>query len=92
MKLHKDKKEFTDAITTLADRLNTAPAIIEKDYYVTMFLQELNSRVPDLLFKGGTSLSKCYKIINRFSEDIDLTQQKENAQSYSNRRMQRAWL
>ena len=78
MKLHKDKKEFTDAITTLADRLNTAPAIIEKDYYVTMFLQDLNKRVPDLLFKGGTSLSKCYKIINRFSEDIDLTLDAEN--------------
>lgn len=78
MKLHKDKNEFTDAITTLADRLNIAPAIIEKDYYVTMFLQELNQRIPDLLFKGGTSLSKCYKIINRFSEDIDLTLDADN--------------
>jgi predicted nucleotidyltransferase component of viral defense system len=38
-----------------------------------MFLEALAKRVPNLIFKGGTSLSKCHKIINRFSEDIDLT-------------------
>ena len=48
-------------------------AIIEKDYYVTLVLRELAKQVPNLLFKGGTSLSKCYKIIDRFSEDIDIT-------------------
>lgn len=47
-------------------------AVIEKDYYVTMLLQELANRLPFLVFKGGTSLSKCYKVIQRFSEDIDL--------------------
>ncbi len=36
-------------------------------------LKELANRVPNLIFKGGTSLSKCHKIIDRFSEDIDLT-------------------
>ena len=50
-----------------------SPAIIEKDYYVTLVLSELAKQVPDLLFKGGTSLSKCHKIIDRFSEDIDIT-------------------
>ena len=47
-------------------------AIIEKDYYVTLVLKEIATRNPDIVFKGGTSLSKCYKIIDRFSEDIDL--------------------
>lgn len=78
MNLHKNYKEFYDTILVVADRLNTSPAIIEKDYYVTMFLDALSKRVPNLVFKGGTSLSKCYKIINRFSEDIDLTLEAKN--------------
>jgi predicted nucleotidyltransferase component of viral defense system len=47
--------------------------MIEKDYYVTYFLGEIAKKQPNLIFKGGTSLSKCHKIINRFSEDIDLS-------------------
>lgn len=78
MNLHKNPQEFYDALLVLGERLNTSPAIIEKDYYVTMFLEALAKRVPNLLFKGGTSLSKCHKIINRFSEDIDLTLDAEN--------------
>ena len=78
MNLHKNPQEFYDTLLVLGDRLNTSPAIIEKDYYVTMFLEALSKRVPNLLFKGGTSLSKCHKIINRFSEDIDLTLDSEN--------------
>ncbi len=78
MNLHKNTQEFYDTLLALGDRLNTSPAIIEKDYYVTMFLETLSKRVPNLLFKGGTSLSKCYKIINRFSEDIDLTLDADN--------------
>lgn len=73
MNLHKNPQEFYDTLLVLGDRLHTSPAIIEKDYYVTMFLEALAKRVPNLIFKGGTSLSKCHKIINRFSEDIDLT-------------------
>ena len=47
-------------------------SIIEKDYYVTLFLRRIVELQPNVIFKGGTSLSKCYKIIHRFSEDIDL--------------------
>ena len=47
--------------------------MIEKDYYVTMILRLLSSEMPFVVFKGGTSLSKCYKVISRFSEDIDVT-------------------
>jgi len=46
--------------------------IIEKDYFVTLFLKRIAEKLPNIIFKGGTSLSKCYKLINRFSEDIDL--------------------
>ena len=47
--------------------------VIEKDYYVTMLLKLLSDKIPYIVFKGGTSLSKCYKVIKRFSEDIDIT-------------------
>lgn len=89
MNLHKNSQEFYDTLLVLADRLNTSPAIIEKDYYVTMFLKALSKRVPNLLFKGGTSLSKCYKIINRFSEDIDLTLDAENQTQGKKRNLKR---
>jgi len=46
---------------------------IEKDYYVSLFLRCALEKIPGLIFKGGTSLSKCYNIINRFSEDVDLS-------------------
>ncbi len=85
MNLHNNKKDFYDTILAVASKYKTSPAIIEKDYYVTMFLQALAEKVPTLLFKGGTSLSKCNKIINRFSEDIDLTLD-ANYQSQGNKR------
>ena len=73
MKLHNDKELFIQAVDTVSRYCKMPQAIIEKDYYVTLVLRELTRRVPELIFKGGTSLSKCYKIIDRFSEDIDLT-------------------
>jgi hypothetical protein len=49
------------------------PAIIEKDYYVTESLRIIAHTAGDkVLFKGGTSLSKGWNLIQRFSEDIDL--------------------
>lgn len=73
MKLHNDKQAFSDTILSVSRELNIVPALIEKDYYVTLLLKALRDKIPGLLFKGGTSLSKCHKIIDRFSEDIDLT-------------------
>jgi hypothetical protein len=52
------------------------PIIIEKDFWVCWTLDQIFSTpslAPHITFKGGTSLSKCYNIIDRFSEDIDLT-------------------
>ncbi|MDO3408232.1 nucleotidyl transferase AbiEii/AbiGii toxin family protein [Saccharibacillus sp. CPCC 101409] len=55
-----------------------AEAIIEKDYYVSVVLKTIGEHIPEIIFKGGTSLSKAYKLIDRFSEDIDLSFFQEN--------------
>ncbi len=73
MYLHKDKELFRDVIYTTADALGMPVEIVEKDYYVTMILRLLAQRAPECVFKGGTSLSKCHHVINRFSEDIDIS-------------------
>lgn len=78
MKLHKYDAEFGNAIEKTSKYFRIGPSLIEKDYFVTLVLEEINKRVPGLLFKGGTSLSKCFKIIDRFSEDIDLTLDNEH--------------
>lgn len=70
--LHNNKELFSDVIIATSNALNIEPSIIEKDYYVTLLLKKINEKCPDIIFKGGTSLSKCFKIINRFSEDIDI--------------------
>jgi predicted nucleotidyltransferase component of viral defense system len=74
MKLHENTALFRDAIRFTAQRMNLPPEYIEKDYWVThvlhtLFIHEIGA---DTVFKGGTALSKCYKTIDRFSEDIDL--------------------
>jgi predicted nucleotidyltransferase component of viral defense system len=46
--------------------------IVIKDYFVTLALKMLFSKYTNIVFVGGTSLSKCFNIINRFSEDVDL--------------------
>lgn len=58
-----------------AEKLNLAEAVIEKDFWVCWTLDYLFHDSPwkdQLAFKGGTSLSKCFGLIHRFSEDIDL--------------------
>ena len=59
---------------TVADRMNTLPAIVEKDFWVVWILKHLYALpdAPPFIFKGGTSLSKAFGLIDRFSEDIDL--------------------
>lgn len=62
--------------TTTAQRLGTTPQNVEKDFWVCWTLDALFNGLADrprLLFKGGTSLSKGYGLIKRFSEDIDVT-------------------
>jgi len=69
-----DYADFKDAITATAQHLHISEVIVEKDYWVTYALKNIvqNNIVDDVVFKGGTSLSKAYNIIKRFSEDVDL--------------------
>lgn len=73
MNLHLDREAFSELVTAAANELHIPSGIIEKDYYVTLALRELASRIPGMVFKGGTSLTKCYQILERFSEDIDIS-------------------
>ncbi len=74
MKLHLDKENFLQAVKLTADRMGIANIYVEKDYWVTYALHTIfkNEIGKDTVFKGGTALSKCYNMIDRFSEDIDL--------------------
>jgi predicted nucleotidyltransferase component of viral defense system len=66
-----------DAFLGAGRRLGTPEQNIEKDFWVSWTLDALfnsaGERGPRLLFKGGTSLSKAFGLISRFSEDIDIT-------------------
>ncbi len=73
MNLHHDHEAFSEFIIAASNELHIPPGIIEKDYYVTLALRELAARVKGMVFKGGTSLTKCYQILDRFSEDIDIS-------------------
>jgi len=72
MKLHENTDLFQNYIALASQEEDIDEAIIIKDYFVTLALKKLYSVNENLIFIGGTSLSKCYQIINRFSEDIDL--------------------
>lgn len=74
MYLHKENRElFRDAILLASQKLEVSEDIVEKDYYVTMILKKLSEIEYSVVFKGGTSLSKAFHVIDRFSEDIDIT-------------------
>ena len=74
--LQLSKADRSDVFTAAAQRLGTLPSYIEKDFWVSLVLDALYNGLPAghprLLFKGGTSLSKAFGIIRRFSEDIDI--------------------
>lgn len=70
--LHNNKEQFQDAISLAYKQTGIITQAIEKDYYVTMLLRLLSEKMPHIVFKGGTSLSKCHNVIRRFSEDIDI--------------------
>ena len=68
-------KELELVIQNTADKLKMSKAIVEKDLWVCIILQYLFSEFKykdSIVFKGETSLSKVYKLINRFSKDVDL--------------------
>ena len=87
--LHNETNLFEQVILRASEYLGISEAIIEKDYYVTLFLKELVKTAPNIIFKGGTSLSKCHHLIKRFSEDIDLSIETDGKPTESERRQLR---
>ena len=83
MNLHENKKLFRQAVQTTAQQKGIPEIYIEKDYWVTHALYTIftDPLGADAIFKGGTALSKCYKLIDRFSEDIDLTVLRKDGES-----------
>ena len=73
MYLHEDRELFCDIIEQTSNKIGKTDIVVEKDYYVTMILKRLSEQLDNCVFKGGTSLSKGFKVIDRFSEDIDIT-------------------
>lgn len=73
MYLHDDVEKFREVLQATSESLSIGMDIVEKDYYVYLLLRSLHEENPLFVFRGGTSLSKCYHVIQRFSEDIDLS-------------------
>ena len=73
MNLHHDREAFEELIVGAANELRIPANVIEKDYFVTPALKELSLHLKDMVFKGGTSLTKCYQLLDRFSGDIDIS-------------------
>ena len=88
MNLHHDKEALEELIIGAANELAIPINVIEKDYYVTITLKALFEKVTDLVFKGGTSLTKCYQLLDRFSEDIDLSYTAESGVPGESRKKQ----
>ena len=68
-----------EAINTVALQTGLPPSSIEKDWWVTQVLKALHTLpyAEHIAFKGGTSLSKCWNLIARFSEDVDIALSRE---------------
>ena len=73
--------EWKEIIETVARELGRSEQMVEKDTIQSMFLFELAKSELPFVFKGGTSLSKAYNLIDRFSEDIDLSMNRRPTQS-----------
>lgn len=67
-----EREDFADLIRIVADERGLLPALVEKDYWIMHCLYGLGAQGFGFELKGGTSLSKGFGIIQRFSEDIDI--------------------
>lgn len=70
-----DSQEFEAAVRAAAEYHGILPELVRKDYWVTRVLRAIagdGAHQGMVLFKGGTSLSKGWRLIERFSEDVDL--------------------
>lgn len=67
-----DHPQFSDLLNILAEEMDILPGLIEKDYWIMHCLYGLKKQNYQFQLKGGTSLSKGFGLIDRFSEDIDM--------------------
>ncbi|MBK9732185.1 MAG: nucleotidyl transferase AbiEii/AbiGii toxin family protein [Chitinophagaceae bacterium] len=83
MNLHNDVKLFGETIRAASHQTGINDEFVEKDYWITLVLQQLSKSkyAEQTVFKGGTSLSKGYGLINRFSEDVDIAIINDNNKS-----------
>jgi predicted nucleotidyltransferase component of viral defense system len=74
MNLHENKNLFVSLIKDMAEKTAISEVYIEKDYWLSYALQWMSQNLNSdkVVFKGGTALSKAYRLTNRFSEDIDI--------------------
>lgn len=88
MRLHTDEKLFRQAVIATAAHLGIPEIFIEKDYWVTYALHSIfhDDIGVQTVFKGGTALSKCFGLIERFSEDIDLVVKHEENETDNQRK------
>jgi predicted nucleotidyltransferase component of viral defense system len=83
MNLHHNIKLFSDTLRAASQHLDIKLEFIEKDYWITLVLSRLakSKYVSESVFKGGTSLSKAYNLIERFSTDVDIAIINDNAKT-----------
>lgn len=69
-----DREKLKDIIPAIAGKMKFRPAIVEKDYYLTVILNSIETLLTDkVVFKGGTLLNKTHLNYHRLSEDLDFT-------------------
>ena len=71
--IHRDKDKFSKLVDRIASLTGFYAPLMEKDYYLTLFLSKINELSDNLIFKGGTCLNKIYYSYNRLSEDLDFS-------------------
>ena len=82
MNWYRDNKDvWKEIIETVAAEEHRTTQMVEKDTIQSMFLMGLSHSELPFVFKGGTSLSKAYSLIDRFSEDIDLSMNRKLTES-----------
>lgn len=69
-----DREKLKDIIPAIAGKMKFRPAIVEKDYYLTVILNNIEALLTDkVVLKGGTLLNKAHLNYHRLSEDLDFT-------------------
>lgn len=73
--MHNNKDDFLKVLERTSAQTGFPLGLLEKDYYITLLLSGINNISEELIFKGGTCLSKIYYSYYRLSEDLDFSMQ-----------------